>query len=325
LDQRFNSLRDYGVRAAANNPDANQLPKGISDEALAEGIARSGYPVQGLVAEKLLSAFRVSEEWGFRDPESGDHRALDLHAWLIEEPPEGIKVQPLFYLLVECKRSDKPYVFFKAVTDRAPQELRLDGIGGEVSLRDPSGRGFVETPFARLFGIEDDPWFSRDIPIATSFAVAHPKGKNSVQLSGDEAYNNLVLPLCKALEYARGRAPRGDRKEYLFPCLHIPIAVIDAAMLLVEDPRKPEDPVLVPRLRVLRHEATDSRDSWARDRTYQIEIVHVDYVEEFIRELLSLQSAVSSASLRCEAILRAGGAIVPDLDHWTAGDAKPKS
>lgn len=193
------------MRTAANNPSSNQLPKGISEESLIKGIARSGYPVQGLVASQLLSIFHVAEEWGFRDAESGGHRALDLRASLVREPDQSLKIQQLIFLLIECKRSDKPYVFFQSVTDRTPLALRVDGLGGGITLEDTRGHMRLESPMAELLGLADAPWLSNSIPIATSFAIAHPKGKDPLQLSGGKIYNGIVRPLCKGPSWSNRR------------------------------------------------------------------------------------------------------------------------
>jgi hypothetical protein len=311
------------VRETDGNPAANALPIGISESALTEGIARSGYPVQGMVAAELLKHCHVSEEWGFRDPQTGDHRALDIRGSFFTQPPEGRQIQQLVHLLIECKSSTKPFIFFKAVTDRQLPGIQISGIGGRFELKDERGRTRIETPVAQMLGLDDLEWFSKATPVATSFAVAHPKGKSPVELSGTEAYNGAVLPLCKALDFARSRAPDGDRTRFIYPTVHIPVLVLDAPMVLVEDPSQADDPLLVPRLRILRHEASAENKAWARDRLYQIEVVHLASLAQFIDEVTSLKDRLWSAVLEKEAILRAGGGTVPDLDSWSASDVRP--
>ncbi|MBW3569560.1 MAG: hypothetical protein KY467_00515 [Gemmatimonadetes bacterium] len=313
------------VRETDGNPTANSLPEGISESALKEGIARSGYPVQGLVAAELLKHCHVSEEWGFRDQQTGDHRSLDVRASFFTQPPEGRQIQQLLYLLIECKRSTKPFIFFKTVTDRQLPGIQISGIGGRLELKDERGRTRIETPVAEMLGLEDLEWFSTATPVVTSFAVAHPKGKSPVELSGTEAYNGAVLPLCKALDFARSRAPDGDRKSFIYPTVHIPVLVLDAPMLLVEDPSHADDPLLVPRLRILRHEASAENKAWARDRIYQIEVVHLAHLDRFIEEVTSLKDRLWAAVLEKEPILRSGGGIVPDLANWSASDVRPLS
>ena len=48
-----------------NNPPQNTLPKNLPWDQLKESVARSGYPLQSVVAAQLKGVFAVTEEWGF--------------------------------------------------------------------------------------------------------------------------------------------------------------------------------------------------------------------------------------------------------------------
>jgi hypothetical protein len=63
------------------NPELNRLPEGITDGQLEMAVRLSGYPLQRVVAEQLLEAFEVTEEWGYVDRESNDRRTLDVFAY----------------------------------------------------------------------------------------------------------------------------------------------------------------------------------------------------------------------------------------------------
>ena len=64
--------------------------------------------------------FAVTEEWGFVDRETGIYRTLDVFGYknLVGKAKAGSRVEPGLVLLIECKRSELPYVFFKSPTQR---------------------------------------------------------------------------------------------------------------------------------------------------------------------------------------------------------------
>jgi hypothetical protein len=75
-------------------------------------------PLQGIVAGKLLSlGFTVAEEWGYIDRDTRKHRAIDVCAWRTLPRDEAHGISPTVDLVLECKRSRHPLVFFKKVAD----------------------------------------------------------------------------------------------------------------------------------------------------------------------------------------------------------------
>ena len=129
------------------------LGPSIAEEALVDAIEVSGYPLQIAVAGDLLMRdFRLQEEWAYEDPDSGTRRSLDVKASrpLDPDPIVGPKGRSELWatLLIECKQSRHPYVFFEAV---APPELSgfpsAVGLGdGRVRLSGPGGGGRAPWP-----------------------------------------------------------------------------------------------------------------------------------------------------------------------------------
>jgi hypothetical protein len=73
----------------------------------------SGYPLQAVVAEKLMDAgFKVVEEWGFIDKDTKEQRSLDILAFKKLRNDKDTVI-PSLTLLIECKRTIHPFVFFK--------------------------------------------------------------------------------------------------------------------------------------------------------------------------------------------------------------------
>src|SRR4051812_30415188 len=100
------------------NPKSNTLPKGISKQALDDAIQKSGYPLQQVVGRKLSElGFSVRHEWGFNDYNVQKLRSADLMANMRLydfKKVSKLRVRPQLDLLVECKKSVDPYLFFLA-------------------------------------------------------------------------------------------------------------------------------------------------------------------------------------------------------------------
>src|SRR3954447_26240020 len=115
-----------------NNPSANELPKGISETSLVAAIEASGYPLQGVVADELArQQFGVEEEWDYIDDDTDERRNIDVFAFRrLSEPEKRWDNDAAIVLLIECKKSRHPYVFFRRMTP-----ARLAGLPAVAGLR----------------------------------------------------------------------------------------------------------------------------------------------------------------------------------------------
>ena len=97
-----------------DNPIGNCLPEGISENQLQEAITSSGYPLQVDISDLLNPCFSVHPEWSYVDNDSGIMRSMDLLAerCLDETNDSDIRIRPKLDLLIECKKTNLPYVFF---------------------------------------------------------------------------------------------------------------------------------------------------------------------------------------------------------------------
>jgi hypothetical protein len=75
----------------------------------------SGYHLQTVVARQLSGSGVVTEEWSYRDRISGEPRPLDVFAHR-RLKAGSVKCDISLNLLIECKKSDLPYIFFEAAT-----------------------------------------------------------------------------------------------------------------------------------------------------------------------------------------------------------------
>jgi hypothetical protein len=307
------------------NPNRNTVPAGITESELIRAISCSGYPLQGIVASALLPQFNVIEEWGFIDDESKEHRSLDLYAYRPLSPESETTCHCGLMLLIECKRSTHPFVFFQQVVSSvAPRFPSVHGIPNAVISIHEEGNGrLIEASPAMALGLDSLPFVADGPPLCASFSKATPSGKKA-ELSGTEPFNTIILPLVRALRYAVAQARSPQQDAAIFPTLTMCIAVLDAPMLVVESPQKAEDPVLRPWVRVVRHESSSDRTGSSRSRFYAIDFVHADYLANFLAgHLLPFSEQFATLAARGEDVLRYGGQ-VPNLEHWSPEAVVPR-
>jgi hypothetical protein len=183
-----------------DNPPENQLSKGVEEDKLLDAVRVSGYPLQSVVARELSSHFTVTEEWGYKDKTENVHRTLDVYCFRELKGTEPIT--PRLHLLVECKRSDLPYVFFVPGVSRLPKDFPEMLGCGSFSLSIPQGT--QDASAADFFCANELSFVSPGPAIATAFARAERRNKGGFELSGGVPFNQVVLPLASAMEQISG-------------------------------------------------------------------------------------------------------------------------
>ena len=145
-------------------------------------VRASGYPFQRVVAEQLLGVFQVTEEWGYVDRERNERRALDVFAF--KRLRETTRLWVDLALLVECKRSDLPFVFFAAAAPRVPREFPVvAGLRGNAPELHVTSVGSTSTPASRFLGLHDFPFVSGARPRAAHLPAQSGKAKNWTSLA----------------------------------------------------------------------------------------------------------------------------------------------
>jgi hypothetical protein len=306
---------------ADGNPESNQLQAGVTAEDLEAAVRSSGYPLQRVVAEELLRDFRVIEEWGYLDRESKEHRTLDVFGFRRLSEATGLWLSTA--LLVECKRSDLPFVFFEAAAPVVPSEFpAVAGLNGKTPELHVDGVGSRSAPVAEFLRLADFGFVSHGPPVCSSFARTERKGKE-LDLSGAVPFNQVVLPLVSALQHFINQQKAVGSRDATSACLALPICVIDGPMVSVQG--GPETPRLAmcPWVRVVRQEAAEERH-WMSWRYYVVDFVHRAYLGKFIRDhLLPFADQFAERALSREQLLRAGKASVPNFDAWMFQDLRP--
>jgi hypothetical protein len=277
------------MKAFKDNPSANSLGKALTEEELGEAVSKSGFPLQTIVAEKLEKEFWVQEEWSFIDKDTGALRALDIHGTkeLWDFKGKQPHVRPGIEILVECKRSLWPYVFF--LTNR---NMRLLDFPLNVGLRKDSvvlktddDRSSWSETIPSVLSLAEENFAWRSAPVSMSFGKCI-KQNSKTELVG-EPFQELVLPLTKAMHHvADTHAVKQDASYY--DCLLIlGVGVLDAPMVGVAIKDEKPEINLIPWVRVMRHETSASGERWwQRETMVAIDVIHKDFLESYINDHL---------------------------------------
>jgi hypothetical protein len=269
----------------------------------------------------------VQEEWSFVDRDSGDLRALDIYAYMhLYDWKTKTRVRPQLDILIECKQSDLPYMFFTTVgKTRLPDFPRIGGLRQhEVVITtndDPSSWTFS---VIKALGLDSHP-FQTAPPFCHTFSKCVRKGKD-LELSGSDAYNGLVLPLTKAVQHFIVAERPGETAVYFDAHLVVGIGVLDAPMVSVEVKNGTPELTLIPWVRVLRHEYVDAGGWWQRNKMRVIDVVHKDFLSEYLEQhLLHFAEQFRKLAIKYNEELATGKAFAIGMggDSWSRIEERP--
>jgi len=255
-----------------NNPPRNALHSGLPINGLRQLVKLSGYPLQTVVASKLQKEFGVTEEWGYPDRNTQEHRTLDVYGFkaLAEENKSGTLIRPNVALLVECKQSALPYFFFQSVAYQNRPIPMFPAIVGVQRLELSAGQTSRQVRPAECLGLVSERFIFGDPPVCASFARAAKKGKapeeeldrtgaqpdfvkvQNLEITGADAYQNVILPLASAMRHLREYYQPDSTGSVIGATLALAVCVLDAPMVLVTGPSEEPTLALAPWIRVVR-------------------------------------------------------------------------
>lgn len=265
------------------------LPGGISANNLIDAIKLSGYPLQLRVGAKLRSVgLATNDEWTYIDRTTGATRALDVAAskLLVKASSDvfsQLMVRPRVQLLVECKRSEMPYVFFRS---RSPADISWSQIAGLNRSRVQ-----MHTP-------DDDPvdWTVEDVlelseqgfvyapPITGMTFAKLTRAGSKLEITGEDPFNSLVLPLISATTHFRKLAKPNSRRRSFDGYLLLAVAVLEAPMFVVDIAKEDLEVEAVPWVRIVRRESSVEGDfPLSEEERHPIDVVHVDYLDQYLK------------------------------------------
>ena len=222
------------MKSTPENPSSNKLPPGVSDEVLHAAIRASGYPLQLEVVQNLSEKFRIQEEWSYIDHQTQAPRTIDLVAsrTLFEWEEPQPRARPELNLVIECKKSELPYVFF--LSDRhtwLPDFPTISGLKARnvviTSDDDPSS---WHLPPLSVLGLDQRSFRSDSVPFCATFSKSVRNSKK-LALSGNDPYQSLILPILKAVDHF-DQTHTPPPTAYYFDChLVVGVGVLDAPMV----------------------------------------------------------------------------------------------
>jgi len=310
------------LRSVPYNPAENELPQGLNESALEAAIVASGYPLQTVIALQLARTFGVTEEWGFMDRTTNEHRTLDIFAY---QHVNGLdcpnKVCPTVALLIECKRAELPYVFFQSAVPKLPLDFpKITGLNrADIYIRDP--KRSQDIPVSVALELAPHPFCTKP-PICTTFSKAHRKG-HDLNLSGTDVFNSVVLPLISAFEHLHASSEAGGGDIQFWAALSLSICVIDAPMVLVEGPPEALTLTLHPWVRLTRRETVE-KNGRRYPQHYVIDVVQRGFFDTYIsKELAQFADFYADQVNQYQKVLVQCRATVPNLDSWRSSELSP--
>lgn len=308
------------------NPPENALPKEWDLDALTEAVTKSGYPLQTVIGQRLTElGYLLEEEWAYVDNDEGTERRLDISAVRPLQEEEhvqgGRRLETALALNVECKQSRVPLIAMEAV---APPDAHSfpTVVGFPVSVINVSpreaGHEWIQVSLLQALGLTRHD-FSRTAPVASLLTGPQGPKTSKIVLSGDTAYNSLVLPLVKAVRhyaavYQGGRAP-SDSGGWWRARLTVPVAVVDAPLLLARPPGSSSTLEPVPWARLVYRAAQRAEEAPEHTWPTMVDVVHRHFFETYLSDHLEpFADEFRDRINRKLDILVRGAATLPGLD-----------
>ena len=309
------------MEQSQNNPATNTLGAGVTEADLLNAIQHSGYPLQTVIANLLRDQFMVQDEWGYIDKDSRELRTIDILAQerLYDLTGEQPFARPILNLIIECKQSDLPFVFLLSPNQPWLSEFPLvaglskDDI--EITT-DDSASTWSLSPI-HLLGL-DKHRFIQEPSYCYTLSKGVRKGKD-LELSGSESYNSVILPLIKALLHFQTSEQPPKTAVYFDAHLALGIGVLNAPMVGVRVLENSTEQIMLPWVRVVRHEYFENLEQWNRSKFFVVDIVHKDFFQTYIENhVSSLAKEFSELIIKHQQVISSGKGFIPNMnkDGW---------
>ncbi|WP_329136346.1 hypothetical protein [Streptomyces sp. NBC_00670] len=279
------------MEISPENPQENQLGAGVKEEDLLKAVTASGYPLQSVAVDSIASKFvpdqrslLVQEEWSYIDEDTGEFRNLDAY---IDHEYDHIGqdyIRPHLTMLVECKQSELPFVFFlrQAPCGDFPRLIGMPHQELGIRFADDATTDAPITIGMRLshaLGLSGMP-FSLEPPRAIAMSKAVRKS-GKIELTGEETFRGIALPLMKAFKhFSRVCQPKPKHCYYDVRAV-FPVAVVRAPMIGVHVIDGEPKMTALPWVRVVRVEPSTERLGSGYSELYAMDVVHQAYLSTY--------------------------------------------
>lgn len=316
-----------GVKIYEKNPTSNKIPSGITEDAIDKAVLKSGYPLQTRISKNLSDRFFVQEEWSFVDKKTGDVRNTDILAersfW--DEDKKQPRVRPTLNLIIECKRSELPYIFFLSEdTPSVPHFPFIVGLHDDnIILKTGDDPSTWQMPILSCLGLDDEKFLKGDVNFCSKFSKCERKGDDLI-LSGETPFNGIVHPLLNAMNHFK-IAEHPIESAYYFD-FHIVLAVgvLDAPMIGVKLVGNKHELVSLPWVRVIKHQTDKNPDFSHRRNVFAIDIVHADFLDTYINDnVFPFVTKISELVIKHQNVIANGEGYVPQSKNiWRSSIEK---
>lgn len=141
-----------------------------------------------------------------------------------------------------------------------------------------------------------------------------------MELSGSESYNTLVLPIIKALLHFQIAEEPPKTAVYFDAHLALGIGVLNAPMVGVRVLDKSNELILVPWVRVVRHEYFENLERWKRSKHLVVDIVHKDFFQKYLEDhVWSFAKEFAALAVKHQQVFATGEGFATGMekDSWT--------
>lgn len=175
------------------------------DKEYRKAVSRSGYLFEQRLAAFLKNeGYYVVPNYSFKDPETGEHREVDVWAYGATAISRGNREFIFPMLLIEAKNIASPLVFFTQT------EIPISELMGEVHL---SGlptevvQSRKTQELGKYLDFEKFHHYYRKDRLASQFCVVYRKNKECIAdhkfPNGINIYHEAILPLAKAVHFEK--------------------------------------------------------------------------------------------------------------------------
>jgi hypothetical protein len=266
----------------------------------------------------MRETFRLQPEWGFFDRTTQEMRSIDLLAvrdlYDLHSGPRR-RVRPSLAVVIECKSSILPFVFFDSSEQVHGVFPHFAGLRSEhITLTTDDDRSTYSYPIHSLFGLHREP-FSDAPPACSTLSKCARKGSDVV-LTGTDAYHSIAMPIRSAVEHFRQASQPVPTAHYFDAFMLVGLAVLDAPMLSVSVGTQGQTEIApVEWYRIWRHEPLAGDQFLAHHgEASAIDVVHKEFLPVYLEEhLLPFADRFAELALRHDEVLATAKGFVPGL------------
>jgi hypothetical protein len=253
-----------------------KLEKDILDE-----LKKTGYPTE-VVSSSILQqqGWGVTHNPSYRDDLEGSNREYDIRAyksWRYGSAEEDSKSLDVF-LLIECKKSEKPWVFF--TTNESHNGLRLGSFLHTTAKWLFTSREKSHTRISDELLRQNHHYFQSP-RLARTFYEPFKKHEKS-DVTAQTIYSAVMSAIKATLFHVQGEE---DRR---WPTIYYPVIIFSGSLFEAIVSSQEEIELLPSKHIQLSFNyivPADPSDNniWTSQKTFIVDILHENYINEFLR------------------------------------------